>query len=97
MTIPSNRCLRTRPQDGKVRQVMELINNSDIIEDCYAIIRDYSQKASRCLDILPQCEAASLPSEFVRLHLGAQSVTVCPSPPPGAPRPAATIPNQFPL
>ena len=44
-------------QDGKVRQVLEMINNSDIIEDCYAIIREYSQKASRCLDILPQCEA----------------------------------------
>ena len=44
-------------QDGKVRQILEMINNSSIIEDCYAIIREYSQKASHCLDILPQCEA----------------------------------------
>ena len=46
-------------QDGKVRQILDMINNSDIIEDCYAIIREYSQKASRCLDILPKCEAHS--------------------------------------
>ena len=44
-------------QDGKVRQVLEMINNSSIIEDCYAIIREFSQKASHCLDILPDCDA----------------------------------------
>ena len=44
-------------QEGKVSQILEMINNTNIIEDCYAIIRDYSQKATRCLDILPPCDA----------------------------------------
>ncbi|PKB81688.1 MAG: hypothetical protein BZY88_06035 [SAR202 cluster bacterium Io17-Chloro-G9] len=44
-------------QDAKVGQVLEMINNTDIIDNCYAIIREYSEKAIRCLDILPKCDA----------------------------------------
>ena len=44
-------------QDGKVQEILDMIKNAGIIEDCYAIIREYSEKASRCLDILPECDA----------------------------------------
>ena len=48
---------RLRALGWSDRQILEMINNSDIIGDCYTIIREYSQKASSCLDILPKCEA----------------------------------------
>ena len=54
---PIESLFKDHTQEGKVRQALDMINNSDIIEDCYAIIREYSQKASSCLDILPECEA----------------------------------------
>jgi geranylgeranyl pyrophosphate synthase len=40
-----------------LRQAMEMIHNSDIIADCFTIIRDYCAKASASLDLLPECPA----------------------------------------
>ena len=44
-------------QDGKLKQALEMINDSGIIKDCYAVIRTYCEKASRALESLPECDA----------------------------------------
>jgi geranylgeranyl pyrophosphate synthase len=46
-----------RTADGKLRRVLDMINNSGIVDDCHVIIREYCEKAARSLDILPDCEA----------------------------------------
>ena len=63
--------------DGKLEQVLDMINNSGVVEECYAVIAQYCENAVRCLDTLPDCDAkrslAALP-EYIRsgavsLHL----------------------------
>ena len=44
-----------RGQDGKLQQALDMVNDSTIIEDCYAVIRRYCDAASRSLDTLPDC------------------------------------------
>ena len=55
--------------DGKLEQALDMINNSGVVEECYAIIGQYCEKAVRCLDTLPECEAknslAALP-EYIQ-------------------------------
>lgn len=48
---------KDREQDGKLQQALDMINNSSIIEDCYAVIQQYCDNASQALDILPDCPA----------------------------------------
>ena len=44
-------------QDGKLRQALEMINDSSIIDDCYAVIHKYCSAATSSLDLLPDCPA----------------------------------------
>jgi geranylgeranyl pyrophosphate synthase len=46
-----------RDQDGQVPKVLDMINDSTIIKDCYTVIRQYCETASRSLDELPDCQA----------------------------------------
>ena len=54
---PIEALFKDRTQDGKLERALEMINNSSIVDDCYAVIRDYCEKAMRSLDIHPHCEA----------------------------------------
>lgn len=40
-------------QDGNLRRALELIHNSTIIPDCFAIVRDYCDRANGALALLP--------------------------------------------
>lgn len=40
-------------QDGNLRRALELIHNSSIIPDCFAIVRDYCDRANGALTLLP--------------------------------------------
>ena len=54
---PVERLFKDRSQDGHVQQALEMINNSSIVTDCYAVVREYCDTATRSLDILPDCPA----------------------------------------
>ena len=54
---PIEALFKDRSQDGKLQQAMDMINNSSIVEDCYAVIREYCEEATLALDIHPDCEA----------------------------------------
>jgi len=54
---PVKDLFKDRTQDGKLRQALDMINNSGILDDCYEVIREYCDQAARSLDILPDCEA----------------------------------------
>ncbi len=41
--------------DGKLQQTLDMINNSTIIADCFAVIREYCDKAIETLETLPKC------------------------------------------
>ena len=45
--------------DGKLQQALDMINNSGVVGECYAIIGQYCEKAVRCLDTLPERQAKS--------------------------------------
>ena len=40
-------------KDGLLQQALDMINNSTIIDDCYAIISEYCQQANSALQLLP--------------------------------------------
>ena len=46
-----------RTQSDRLEQALEMINNSDIIPDCYQVIRDYCGQATDLLETLPECQA----------------------------------------
>ena len=48
---------KDREHDGKLQQALDMINDSTIIEDCYAVIQRYCDTASQALEILPDCAA----------------------------------------
>jgi geranylgeranyl pyrophosphate synthase len=54
---PVEALFEDRAQDGKLREALDMINNSSIVDDCYAIIQEYCDEAAQSLDILPDCEA----------------------------------------
>ena len=54
---PIEALFRDRTQDSKVQQALDMLNNSSIMTDCYAMVREYCERATRSLDILPDCEA----------------------------------------
>ena len=46
-----------REQDGNLKMALEMIQNSDIVEDCFLVIKGHCHAARRCLESLPDCEA----------------------------------------
>ena len=44
-------------QDGRLRQALEMINNSSIIRDCEEVVQDYCDQACAELMLLPDGEA----------------------------------------
>ena len=54
---PIQALFRDRSQDGKVQQALDMINNSSIINDCYAVVREYCEGATSSLALLPDCAA----------------------------------------
>ena len=54
---PIEKLFNDRGQDGWLQDALEMINGSSIISDCFAVIRQYCETASRSLDVLPDCPA----------------------------------------
>ncbi|MFQ6028487.1 MAG: polyprenyl synthetase family protein [Dehalococcoidia bacterium] len=50
---PIEELFREKSQDGLLQQTLDMINNSNIIADCFAVIRGYCAKASESLSLLP--------------------------------------------
>jgi geranylgeranyl pyrophosphate synthase len=50
---PIEALFRDREQDGKLKQALDMINNSSIITDCYTVIQEYCAKAAQSLEALP--------------------------------------------
>jgi len=44
-------------QEGKVQQVLDMIQNSSIVPDCEQVLQDYCDEACAALKELPDCEA----------------------------------------
>ena len=47
---------KDREDTEKVGQTLDMINNSTILADCFAIVRQYCDQANRSLEILPKCD-----------------------------------------
>ncbi len=47
---------KDREDTEKVGQTLDMINNSTILADCVAIVRQYCDQANRSLEILPKCD-----------------------------------------
>ena len=47
---------KDREDTAKVGQTLDMINNSTILSDCFAIVRQYCDQANRSLEILPKCD-----------------------------------------
>ncbi len=56
---PVQELLNDPTADGKLEQALDMINNSGVVGECYAIIGQYCEKAVRCMDTLPECDAKS--------------------------------------
>ena len=54
---PINDFFADQTRIDKLEQAIDMIKNSDIIPDCYAVIRDHCEKASRSLESLPAGQA----------------------------------------
>ena len=54
---PIEELFKDRGQDGQLRKVLDTINDSTILKDCYAVVRQYCETASQSLDNLPDCPA----------------------------------------
>ena len=54
---PIEKLFKDRGEDGWLRDALEMINGSTIISDCFAVIRQYCETASRSLETLPDCAA----------------------------------------
>lgn len=54
---PIEALFRERSHDGHLQQALEMINNSSIVNDCYAEIRQYCALAAQALEVLPHCKA----------------------------------------
>ena len=46
-----------RERDQSLKRAMEMIQDSNIIEDCYAVAHSYRSKANSALEALPDCPA----------------------------------------
>ena len=59
---PIQELFQAKDQDAEVReaklqQALEMINNTPVIDDCYAVIEGYCDTASGSLETLPECTA----------------------------------------
>jgi len=54
---PIEALFRDRKQDGNVQQALDMICNSSILTDCYAVVRGYCERATHSLGVLPDCPA----------------------------------------
>ena len=54
---PIEKLFKNRGQDSTLQKALDMINDSTIIDECYAVIRQYCEAASSALDILPDCAA----------------------------------------
>ena len=53
---PIQALFREREPDGNLKLALEMINNSNIVEDCYEVIRGYCREARQSLKSLPNCD-----------------------------------------
>lgn len=44
-------------QDESLARTLDMIRNSSIVSDCFAIVRDYCDRANRSLQCLPSCDS----------------------------------------
>ena len=54
---PIQALFQEREHDGNLKLALEMINNSNIVEDCYDVIRGYCEEARRSLESLPDSDA----------------------------------------
>ena len=54
---PIQALCQQREQDGNLKLAMDMIKNSNIVEDCYEVIRGHCQEARDPLESLPDCDA----------------------------------------
>ena len=54
---PIKALFQDRGQNGHLQQALDMINNSTIVADCYAVIHDYCAKAADSLQQLPEGDA----------------------------------------
>jgi octaprenyl-diphosphate synthase len=54
---PIEAFFRDRTQEDSLRRALDMINDGDIVADCYTVIREYCVAANRSLDFLPECPA----------------------------------------
>ena len=54
---PIEALFQTRDSGSHVQKALDMIHNSQILEDCYAVVRDYCMKASGALASLPTSQA----------------------------------------
>ena len=81
LTLPTIMFLERHPGDGPLEELftngsgageesfklaLERIQNSDVIGDCYAVVRGYCDDASKALENLPECPARLSLLEFSR-------------------------------
>ena len=54
---PIQALFQERGQNDNLKLALGMINNSNIVDDCYEVIRGYCQAARHSLESLPDCEA----------------------------------------
>ena len=54
---PIQALFQEREQNHNLQLALDMINNSNIVDDCYEVIRGYCQEARHSLESLPDCEA----------------------------------------
>ncbi len=52
---PVEKLLMNRGETTEVQQTLDMINDSPVIDDCYAVIQQYCDNAAKALDALPDC------------------------------------------
>ena len=53
---PIPRLFQQRALNGELERALDMVRNSSIVRDCFAIIGNYCDEATRALEILPASE-----------------------------------------
>ena len=56
-TNPIKDLFQDREEVGNLEAALEMIQNSDIVDDCYQVIKSHCHAARKSLDFFPDCEA----------------------------------------